>query len=368
VDFTKEMCESVLETLQTTWDLKTPDLKRVAQAIEVEEEVVMEVYKKLRQSQRAAKKKRRMEAERAAAEAEAEGANRQEEPEQALSLEGPFEQYEKAVDSFRSLFCRRCYVYDCDYHGCVEVPKLEITEQNAVTLQAQERDLMVGTGRNCGNQCFLGQMGSTNSARFSKANVISSTFGWDKATQIACARAYFICSGNYCEVAKLLGNKTCLEVAEFCAQNDINHKNIMRGVRLAVYRVVARFWMLTMVAQTVALVDAAPHSTTPAQEEVDPRVDLAPPKYVLHVFVCICVCMRVCTSLVTAQIRWPPLSSLGEQPATHVTYSKPTEPTELSPAVLAIRCVSSCVHASIHGARAFTRSTIHRFATDQRSS
>lgn len=232
MDFTKEMCESVLETLQTTWDLKAPDLKRVAQAIEVEEEVVIEVYKKLRQTQRAVKKKRRMEA--ANATAGAQDANEQEGSEQALSLESShFEQYEKSVDSFRSLFCRRCYVYDCDYHGCGEVPKLDVAEQNAVTLQAQKRDQMVGTGRNCGNQCFLGQMGSTNSARFSKASAISSAFGWDKATRVACARAYFICSGNYCEVAKLLGNKTCLEVAEFCAQNDINHKTLMRGVSIS---------------------------------------------------------------------------------------------------------------------------------------
>ena len=40
VEFTKEMCESVLKTLQSTWDLTPSDLKRVANVIKVEEEVI----------------------------------------------------------------------------------------------------------------------------------------------------------------------------------------------------------------------------------------------------------------------------------------------------------------------------------------
>lgn len=259
VEFTKEMCEQVLQTLQSTWDLKGPDLKRVAHAINVEEEVIVEVYKRLRQSQRAAKKKRRLEA-LAAAEAAAAHESKEdgakEDEDTPLGLENTFEQYEKAADSYRSLFCRRCYVYDCDYHGCGEIPKLassapfwcrkrlrltvlivivqEITEQNAVANQTKD---LVGVGRNCGNQCFLGQMGSAAAsvatgaaAPFSKASAISATFGWDAATQIACARAYYICSGNYCEVAKILGDKTCAEVAEFCTFHEINHRNLTRGV------------------------------------------------------------------------------------------------------------------------------------------
>lgn len=39
VEFTKEMCEGVLKTLQSTWDLTPSDLKRVANVIKVEEEV-----------------------------------------------------------------------------------------------------------------------------------------------------------------------------------------------------------------------------------------------------------------------------------------------------------------------------------------
>lgn len=39
VEFTKQMCEDVLKTLQSTWDLTVSDLKRVADVIKVEEEV-----------------------------------------------------------------------------------------------------------------------------------------------------------------------------------------------------------------------------------------------------------------------------------------------------------------------------------------
>ncbi|KAL3672394.1 hypothetical protein V7S43_003079 [Phytophthora oleae] len=229
VDFTKEMCEGVLKTLQSTWDLTPSDLKRVANVISVEEEVLVEVHKNLRMAQRAAKKKRRMESLAAANENNATAAKDDPADQTNLSMEEYFELYEQSADSYRSLFCRRCFVYDCDYHGCIEQPKLNISEKNAVALNLKEKDAMINTGRNCGNNCFLGQMSTSNG--FSKARAISATFEWSKQTRILCARVYFLCSGNFCEMAKLLGDKTCMEVAEMCAFYDFNDRSLPAEVR-----------------------------------------------------------------------------------------------------------------------------------------
>ncbi|KAF1778487.1 CXC domain [Phytophthora cactorum] len=235
VEFTKEMCEGVLKTLQSTWDLTPSDLKRVASVIQVEEEVLVEVHKNLRLSQRAAKKKRRTEA-MAAANAQTNSTSTNGESDFAdqanISMEEYFELYEQSVDSYRSLFCRRCCVYDCDYHGCTEQPKLNISEQNAVALNLKEK--MINTGRNCGNHCFLGQMSSSSSNGFSKARAISATFGWNKQARILCARTYFLCSGNFCEMAKILGDVTCMEIAEMCAYYDINDRSLPKEVSVRI--------------------------------------------------------------------------------------------------------------------------------------
>ncbi|KAF1788837.1 SET domain [Phytophthora cactorum] len=214
VEFTKEMCEGVLKTLQSTWDLTPSDLKRVASVIQVEEEVLVEVHKNLRLSQRAAKKKRRTEA-MAAANAQTNSTSTNGESDFAdqanISMEEYFELYEQSVDSYRSLFCRRCCVYDCDYHGCTEQPKLNISEQNAVALNLKEK--MINTGRNCGNHCFLGQMSSSSSNGFSKARAISATLAGTNR------RAFFI-----------LGDVTCMEIAEMCAYYDINDRSLPKEV------------------------------------------------------------------------------------------------------------------------------------------
>ncbi|KAJ0396858.1 hypothetical protein ATCC90586_008221 [Pythium insidiosum] len=227
MDFTKEMCEAVLRHLQLTWELTPHDLALIAKTLHVDLKIMEDVHRQLHAGARPSKKQRTM---LNSNKADAEPANGDAAPSgddstsETLSMEHQMQLYERTIDSYRSLFCRRCYVYDCEYHGCREVPKLDITEQNAVYEMTKCMTTAVSTGKNCGNQCFLGQ--TQKNAKFSKARAISTAFGWDERTRVACARAYFICAGNFCDMARLLGDKTCLDVAEFCEFHDINDHSL----------------------------------------------------------------------------------------------------------------------------------------------
>uniref|UniRef100_A0AAV1T117 Histone-lysine N-methyltransferase n=1 Tax=Peronospora matthiolae TaxID=2874970 RepID=A0AAV1T117_9STRA len=237
VEFTMEMCEYVLRTLRSTWDLTPSDLTRVASVIMVEEEVLVEVYTNLCSTQSAVKKRRRMETPVAsgkrsrrtsAAQAKDDAFDR---ADRTISMKEYFQLYEKAADSYRSLFCRRCFVYDCDYHGCMKQPNLSILEQNAVALNVKEKGVMINTGRNCGNGCFLGQVSVSSCNEFVKARVRSTGFAWSERTSVLCVRAYMIYSGNFCQMAKMVGNTTCVEVAEMCANDNINGSSLPKDIQ-----------------------------------------------------------------------------------------------------------------------------------------
>lgn len=116
VEFAKEICESVLQQLHTTWQLTPRDLGLVAATIQVEPEVVAEIHKQMRASQkRARKKKKRQQEEEATAivgdlhvpkNADALTPSQEDNSAAPESMEHYFELYEASVDSYRSAFCQ----------------------------------------------------------------------------------------------------------------------------------------------------------------------------------------------------------------------------------------------------------------------
>ncbi|KAI9916498.1 hypothetical protein PsorP6_017987 [Peronosclerospora sorghi] len=94
------------------------------------------------------------------------------------------------------------------------IPFATIVEQNEVARSLKEKGTVMNRGRNCRNDCFLGQTNSTRGKDVLSCATVD-------ATRIICARAYFICAGNFCKMAKTLGNTSCAAVAEICAHFQI---------------------------------------------------------------------------------------------------------------------------------------------------
>ena len=47
-------------------------------------------------------------------------------------------EYEELMDSYRNLFCRRCFTYDCNFHGNLEKPNIELQGELAVLKEKEE--------------------------------------------------------------------------------------------------------------------------------------------------------------------------------------------------------------------------------------
>ncbi|CAI5742695.1 unnamed protein product [Hyaloperonospora brassicae] len=237
-EFTIELCEYVLRNLQSTWDLTPSDLTRVSKVMMVKEEVLVEVYTNLHFTEsHTAKKRRGTEASVAFNKrsrnipADRAKYGLLDRADQTVSMKEYCQLYEKLADSYRSLFCRRCFVYDCDYHGCTKQPNLSILEQNAAASNAKAKETLVNTGRNCGNDCFLGQVSLSSCNGVATSRARSAGLACSKRMSILCARAYTIYSGNFCKMAKMVGNTTCMEVAEICAYCNINDSILSNEAR-----------------------------------------------------------------------------------------------------------------------------------------
>ena len=102
---------------------------------------------------------------------------------------------DSAVDSFKTLYCRRCHMFDCNLHGCGQLlPEGRRAAANV--------DPDVPATR-CGQECALGQ---TN------AGPATEQAGWSPMELSLFATAFKIHGRNSCRIARLISSLTCLEV------------------------------------------------------------------------------------------------------------------------------------------------------------
>jgi hypothetical protein len=101
---------------------------------------------------------------------------------------------DSAVDSFRTLYCRRCHVFDCHLHGCGQL--LPETRRAAVTLEPD------AAPSRCGACCAL----------TSSDEGAAEQLAWTTMEQSLFTTACKIHGRNSCRIARVISTRTCAEV------------------------------------------------------------------------------------------------------------------------------------------------------------
>ena len=102
---------------------------------------------------------------------------------------------DSAIDSFKTLYCRRCHLFDCHLHGCGQL----LPE---VRRAAAHTDSGLVAAR-CGPSCALGH---------SNAGPATEQAGWSPMELSMFATACKIHGRNSCRIARIISSRTCLEV------------------------------------------------------------------------------------------------------------------------------------------------------------
>ena len=108
---------------------------------------------------------------------------------------------DSAIDSFKTLYCRRCHVFDCHLHGCGQLlPEGRRAAANV--------DPCVPSAP-CGPACAL------EHSIAGPASPAMEQAGWSAMELSLFATASKIHGRNSCRIARVISSRTCLEVREF---------------------------------------------------------------------------------------------------------------------------------------------------------
>uniref|UniRef100_A0A671S027 [histone H3]-lysine(27) N-trimethyltransferase n=1 Tax=Sinocyclocheilus anshuiensis TaxID=1608454 RepID=A0A671S027_9TELE len=143
------------------------------------------------------------------------------------NMDGPFAksvQREQSLHSFHTLFCRRCFKYDCFLHPFHASPNVYKRKNKEIRMETEP----------CGLDCFLLQVQLSNNSRCPSpakmrpgeegAEESDSPPQWSGAEESLFRVLHGTYCNNFCSIARLIGTKTCREVYEFAVKEMLIHR------------------------------------------------------------------------------------------------------------------------------------------------
>jgi len=135
------------------------------------------------------------------------------EQEEAASAEPIEDKKPEDLDSYRILFCRRCYVYDCHIHG---------TEQPLAQFRLVDKVDEASPGPNaptCGPDCYRDPDAAAKQSKLGKRDTSQRPWGDDE--KVIFRRARDIFNEDWCRVSKMLDTRSCAECFEHTKSEPI---------------------------------------------------------------------------------------------------------------------------------------------------
>uniref|UniRef100_A0A8C9SR55 [histone H3]-lysine(27) N-trimethyltransferase n=1 Tax=Scleropages formosus TaxID=113540 RepID=A0A8C9SR55_SCLFO len=145
------------------------------------------------------------------------------------NMDGPFAksvQREQSLHSFHTLFCRRCFKYDCFLHPFHATPNMYKRKSKEICMETEP----------CGLDCFLLQVsrvlpseGNSRCQTPTKMRPVSDAGEepegeWSGAEESLFRVLHGTYYNNFCSIARLIGTKTCRQVYDFAVKEALIHR------------------------------------------------------------------------------------------------------------------------------------------------
>lgn len=152
----------------------------------------------------------------------------------STSFDSNHQQYtrEQTLHSFHTLFCRRCYKYDCFIHKYRQ--PLPTNIENC----KHSNGLPQISKTSCSNNCFINSSEPTspNTRSFHNKNTTTPSLStlWTPNEESLYKVFSKMFQYNSCSLAKLIKTKTCLQIREYMKKCDTNYYNLVNGLNGAI--------------------------------------------------------------------------------------------------------------------------------------
>uniref|UniRef100_A0A8C1X3D7 [histone H3]-lysine(27) N-trimethyltransferase n=1 Tax=Cyprinus carpio TaxID=7962 RepID=A0A8C1X3D7_CYPCA len=157
------------------------------------------------------------------------------------NMDGPFAksvQREQSLHSFHTLFCRRCFKYDCFLHPFHASPNVYKRKNKEIRMETEPCGLDCFLLKECWHEnltfsCVHVCLSDSNSRCPSPAKMRPGEEGaeesdspsqWSGAEESLFRVLHGTYYNNFCSIARLIGTKTCREVYEFAVKEMLIHR------------------------------------------------------------------------------------------------------------------------------------------------